>query len=380
MCEYKTIFNKMQKAFDDEHFCNKSCRGRNVKIDFINNGVFIAMVGAPGRGKSHSFSIIQSYLSRFQRNVNLYNAGDFRRVWEKEIKKHYKSNVSGFIKMCYDKKLTEERVLDTYEAELLTWLSGRSRAIPGSVFSHFKNLNEAFAQLCIKSAMAQVKSGEIIVLDATNTDVPRRDYIIQQFKKLKKDNVNLLFIENICFNEPQLKKNFASKLLDSDDYKKAVSDVCEPEVSKSTPLKKVIHDVITDHNLLTLPCIKLKKDFTECERVILESMKDITTRDMGYLKKYTPMHVSIRNKSKSTVYTIRQHKKKNIGYVQLLNVICRSGSKKQHSLYTTNVENTKGNLIEYLANVDVTKEIKASYGQEQRVKVSKSDIETLLPK
>lgn len=377
MCEYKKVYGRLEKHFKTGHFCNDECWGQNVPIEIEKNGVFIAMVGPPARGKSATYNTIQSYLEKFNKSAWLYNAGDFRRVWEDQVKAHFNSNVDAFIQFCYKKKFAQQDSLESHREELLNWLSGRIKAIPGNVFAHFKQLNEEFARVCIKEANKKVNTGEIIVLDATNTDIPRREYIINEFKKNRSKNKTLLFVENICFNEQQLKKNFSSKLTESGDYKTQVHEKCKNLVKQGKPLTNIINNVTEEFNLLDLPCRVSNGKESNCQQTIIESMTDIVSRDMGYLKKYVPLHIAKDGKW-STVYTIRRNKTKNIGFLQILNYICTTGRKK-HSLFYSNIQHKDGSLVDYLVNADVTKEIKSSYGQKNRVIVTKSDLRDLLP-
>ena len=378
MCEYKNTFEKLEKYFKTEHFCKEQkCWGRNIPLDVEKKGMFIAMVGPPARGKSATYNIIQSYLEQFDRYAYLYNAGDFRRVWEDEVKKHFKSNVDAFISFCYKKQFAKKDTLEPHREDLLNWLTGKIKAIPGNVFSHFKDLNEEFARVCIREANKKVNAGEIIVLDATNTDIPRREYIINEFKKGRNKNKTLLFIENICFNEKQLKKNFSSKLTESGDYKTQVNQNCKKLVTPKRNIHEIIDSVTEHFNLLYLPCKTQNGNVNQCENTILDSMIDIVSRDMGYLKKYVPLHVSANGKW-STIYTIRRNKDKNIGFLQLLNHICLPENKR-NSLFYSNIKHQDGNLIDFIVHADVTKEIKSSYGQKNRVFVTGHDLKHLLP-
>lgn len=376
MCEYQKTFKKFQKVFKEETFCNEACRGRNVKISPSSDAIFVAMVGPPARGKSATFAFLQRYFAKYNRSVYLFNAGDYRRVWEKQVKKIYKKNVDGFINMCYEKKLANQGALQPHRLTLMKWLKSTQPAIPGEVFSSFKNLNNEFASVCIKDAMEYMEKGKVVVLDATNTDIARREFIISQFKEVKNPSRKLLFVENICFSEKQLKGNFMSKLLESSDYKGQVRQDCG---SMTDNLPNIIKKIIENYDLLDMPCQKFNtKSLTPCEATVLESMKDITTRDMGYLTKYVPMHVSKKG-SKSTVYTIKRNKSKDIGYIQIVNMVCLKDN--HSSIYKTNLKAAKDKMgiAEYLVSVKVTDEENASsYGQEERIKVNPESLNHLL--
>lgn len=378
MSEYKKSFNKLQKVFQDEHFCNKECYGRNIHIDLLHDGIFIAMVSPPSRGKSSSFNFLRKYFATYNRSVYLFNLGDTRRVWEIQIKKIYKHDVDGFISLCENKKFVKRGSLEPYRETLKTWLKSSQPAIPGNVFGEFKTLNNEFATVGIKQAMEYMEKGKVVVLDATNTDIARRDYIIDEFKSVKSSMKKLIFIENICFDTNQLQLNFMSKLTESSDYKAAVKGACEPEAEKKgKPLKSVIHSIIENYHLLDMPNAQFEDD-KSCKSVVVASMQDITTRDLGYLNKYVPMHVA-KNGSKSTIYTIRRNKTKDIGYIQLVNMVCLKNKSK--SIYKTNLAYVPDNsgLAEYLSSVNIKDESNASsYGQEERIIVKPKDVQHLL--
>ena len=378
MSEYKKTFNKFQKVFQDEHFCNKECYGRNIQIDPQNDGLFISMVGLVGRGKSSSFNFLRKYFAAYNRTVYLFNLGDIRRQFEAQIKKIYKHDVDGFITLCENKKFVKQGSLGPYRETLKTWLKSTQPAIPGNVFSEFKTLNNEFATVGLKQAMEYVEKGKVVVLDATNTDIARRELIIDEFKNVKSSTKKLIFLENICFDADQLQLNFMSKLLESSDYKAAVKGACEPEAAKKgKPLKSVIHSIIENYHLLDMPNAQFEDD-KSCKSVVVASMRDITTRDLGYLNKYVPMHVA-KNGSKSTIYTIRRNKTKDIGYIQLVNMVCLKNKTK--SIYKTNLAYVPDNsgLAEYLSSVNIKDESEASsYGQEERIIVKPKDVQHLL--
>lgn len=378
MSEYKKTFNKFEKVFQDEHFCNKECYGRNINIDPQNDGIFFGMVGLPARGKSSSFNFLRKYFAAYNRSVYLFNAGDVRRSYEAQIKKIYKRDVDGFITLCENKKFVKKGALDPHRVTLEKWFKSSQPAIPGDVFAEFKTLNNEFAKICIKQAMEYMQNGKVVVLDATNTDIARRELIIDKFKSVESSTKKLIFIENICFDAAQLQVNFMSKLTESSDYKAAVKGACEPEAEKKgKPLKSVIHSIIENYHLLDMPNAQFEYD-KSCKSVVVASMQDITTRDLGYLNKYVPMHVA-KNGSKSTIYTIRRNKTKDIGYIQLVNMVCLKNKSK--SIYKTNLAYVPDNsgLAEYLSFVNIKDESEASsYGQEERIIVKPKDVQHLL--
>ena len=378
MSEYKKTFNKFQKVFHDEHFCNEECYGRNIRIDPQQDGIFVAMVGPVARGKSSSFNFLRKYFAAYNRSVYLFNLGDIRRQFELQIKKTYKHDVNGFITLCENKKFVKKGSLEPYRETLNNWLKSTQPAIPGNVFGEFKTLNNEFATVGIKQAMEYVEKGKVVVLDATNTDIARRELIIAEFKAMKSSTKKLIFLENICFDADQLRLNFMSKLTESSDYKGAVKGACGPVAEKKgKPLKSIIHNIIENYPLLDMPDAKFDDD-KSCKSVVVASMQDITTRDLGYLNKYVPMHVA-KNGSKSTIYTIRRNKTKDIGYIQLVNQVCLNNKTK--SIYKTNLAYVSDNsgLAEYLSSVDIKNEPNASsYGQEERIIVRPKDVQHLV--
>lgn len=380
MCQYERQFNKFLKVFKDEHFCNDVCWGRNITIDPVKDAIFVAMVGPPARGKSATFAFLQQYFANYNRSVYLFNAGDYRRVWEKQVKRIYKTNVDAFIKMCYDKKLTEPNALQPYRLALMKWLKSKQSAIPGDIFGAFKSLNNEFAMVCIRDAMKYMEKNKVVVFDATNTDISRRETIMNVFATANQPSKKLLFIENICFDEKQLKENFLSKLLESSDYKNEVKNDCAKQIVRDKlKLSQIIHKIIEKYDLLELPCQQVNTtELNECEHTVIASMQDITTRDSGYLKKYVPLHVA-QNGLKSTIYSIRRNKRKDIGYIQLINSVCLRG--KHLSIYKTNLKQNddKSSIAEYLASVKITDiETLSSYGQNERIAVNVNSLTHLL--
>lgn len=378
MSEYKKTFNQFQKVFNNEHFCNQECRGRNIHVDPQTNGIFVAMVGAPGRGKSSSFNFLRKYFAKYNRSVHLFNAGDVRRAWEGEIKKTFKRDVDGFITMCEKRSFVSKGALQPHRETLSKWFKSTQPAIPGDAFGVFKTLNNEFAKVCIKQGMEYIEQGKIVVLDATNTDFARRDYIMDEFKSVKNPMKKLIFIENICFDAAQLKTNFLSKLTESSDYKAAIRSACEPVAErKHKPITSVIHSIIENYDLLDMPDADVQTD-NSCTSVVVASMQDITSRDLGYLNKYVPMHVA-KHGSKSTIYHIRRNKPKDIGYLQIVNQVCLTNKTK--SIFKTNLAYVadKSGLVEFLSSVDIKNEPNASsYGQDERMVVKRQDVQHLL--
>ncbi len=380
MCDYKDVFENLRDHFHDSYFCNAACKTK-VRVDSDKGGIFIAMVGPPARGKSATFDVLQRYFTHgpSARSVTMYNAGDFRRTWEIKVKEKYSTlGVDKFIDLCRDKGYASDANLNRHRADLKRWLQdAKAPAIPGHVFADFKALNEAFAKVCINEGIKAVASGNIVVLDATNTDIARRRYIMKRFQTVivdkahKKANQHrLLFIENVCFDPARLMKNFSSKLLESGDYKDQVRKDC---AGVRPSLEAAITRYLERQDLLELPCKVISKGVTDgCEYTVLKSMKDITSRDRGYLAKYEPLHVS-KSKKRSTIATIVAANSKYIGYIQILNAACRTSART--SLYTTNVV---GDLPHFLASFDVNKKARSSYGQQNRARVDANKIAKLL--
>lgn len=385
MCDYKDVFEDLRDHFQDSYFCNAACK-TSVRIDSKRGGIFIAMVGPPARGKSATFEVLHLYYTQGPRarSVTMYNAGDFRRKWEIEVKRKYSAlGVDKFIELCRDKGYASDASLLKHRADLRRWLQdAKTSAIPGHVFADFKSLNDAFAKVCINEGIKSVAAGNIVVLDATNTDIARRRYIIKRFQtKLEEANNKraamphrLLFIENVCFDPSRLMKNFSSKLLGSGDYKEQVRHDCQGV----RPLEATITRYLRQQDLLELPCKLISKGVAGgCEYTVLKSMKDITSRDRGYLAKYAPLHVS-KDRKRSTISSIVASNSRYIGYIQILNAACRSSAKKTErtSLYTTNVV---GDLPHFLASFDVSdKKSGSSYGQQNRAAVDAKKVSKLL--
>lgn len=380
MCDYKDIFEDLRDHFQDSYFCNAACKTK-VRVDSDKGGIFIAMVGPPARGKSATFDVLQRYFTQgpHARSVTMYNAGDFRRKWEIQVKERYSTlGVDKFIDMCRDKGYASAASLSRHRADLKRWLQdAKAPAIPGHVFADFKALNEAFAKVCINEGIRSVAAGNIVVLDATNTDIARRGYIIKRFQHVIVDKTRkrimphrLLFIENVCFDPARLMKNFSSKLLESGDYKEQVRKDC---AGVRPTLDAAITRYLRRQDLLELPCKLISKGVADgCEYTVLKSMKDITSRDRGYLTKYAPLHVS-KDRKRSTIATIVATNSRYIGYIQILNAACRTSART--SLYTTNVV---GDLPHFLASFDVNKKASSSYGQHNRATVNANIVAKLL--
>ena len=154
---YKEVFEQLQSKFTT--FCNDQCKDNKVTIDFATKGAFIAMVGPPARGKSASYDVINTFVQETTRGAKsaiLYNAGDFRRIWEQYVYNTFDNNYTGFSEYLVSKKiLTSAFVDDTVISALTTWLhSDRSSTpqtahpIPGSVFKLFGNINNIFHFFC----------------------------------------------------------------------------------------------------------------------------------------------------------------------------------------------------------------------------------------
>jgi hypothetical protein len=76
----------------------------------------------------------------------------------------------------------------TITDELTEWAEdddADNTAIPGGLFGNVSVLNEVFAKLCWSKGMEMLSNGEsrFVIFDATNTNCPRRDAVIDDFEK-----------------------------------------------------------------------------------------------------------------------------------------------------------------------------------------------------
>lgn len=367
------------------HFCkldDGSSHWPKVNVSETNN-VLVVMVGPPARGKSATFN----KLTKVFRDIAMINAGDVRRVYETELKKRYRTATDHAKKDALLNKLMEYCSNKERKQEMMDWLKNdTSTAIPGGAFKDFADLNEKFAVICLDKAMAMLNENKSVFFDATNTTIERRKKIIDTFlnsNSTSKKN-RLLFIENICTNQIQLKKNFISKLAESGDYKGEVNKKCKKNNANSNVVTRA-SAVVKNTSLYEIP--NMQKNDDECRMAVINALADILTRDYGYVRKYVPMNSNKGPSGESTLTTIRaankKTKNKNIAFLQLVLRMClpesdefKNIAKNIRGLQNSNIYLPFLKRLLYALVADSNDA--ASYGQTGRVEFHAEDLRDLL--
>lgn len=141
--------------------------------------LIVIMVGLPARGKTFLSMRLERYLSWQGYKVKIFNAGSYRRdilgartsfsSFFNPEKKEFVRERENIAKECFN--------------DLITWMD---------------------------------KRGDIGIYDATNVTSYRREYLISECDK---NNLNYIFIENICDNAEILNNIIDIKIENSPDYK-----------------------------------------------------------------------------------------------------------------------------------------------------------------
>jgi hypothetical protein len=317
---YRSQFEKLADAI--EHFDDHP---PNFVKNFPNSEFVAAAVGPPARGKSYLYGLLAKYTRKQLRTLSskspnpivLRNAGDLRRVWENEIALASKpvTALNQYFKLL--RASDDDRQLWTTD-----WIHGQiyrkqQRAIPGHLFSteFGKRLNNYFAAIALDLVYKDAHHGKVAYFDATNTDAPRRSYLIQMATRLKKP---LVFLENLCVNPEFLFRSFFTKIFASSDYSRRLRAECSE--SDVNMLHERSWEDTTLFNWETrLQSVPVPSG---CLEAFGDSMNDILKRDHGYLKKYIPLHVKDPITRRSTIDEINQHNRRHpsvpIAYVQTM--------------------------------------------------------------
>lgn len=153
--------------------------------------ICVILVGLPASGKSTMAHKVCQYLNGIDLKSHIYNAGDIRRI----VKDSF--NDSNYFSP------------DNLEA---------------------KEEREKFALMAIENLIEDLKNDVINVgfLDATNTTIKRREFMINY---LKQNGINVVIMNVECNNEKLLNYNINSKANNADykgrDYESAISDFRE---------------------------------------------------------------------------------------------------------------------------------------------------------
>ena len=347
--------------------------------------VFVALVGPPGRGKSAAMDVLVPFFknhfgletdAEVEAQIQVWNAGEIRRVWESTVKRKDESGELINIDHLEGLRSFSEET----RADLVEWaMDPSAKAIPASLYQNVSALNEAFAQICIREGFARLARGDVsvILFDATNTNCARREDIMDAMHLANDEGtVSLMFFENMCPNQERLFRNFASKLCGSGDYKHHYDkDTCPEfrevlvedclqalrDIDDHRPLLEVFlmrRRDVEDRVLHTVPqnASALGIDegrADEMTRHFLADMLDITERDiLSYQTKYRPLHApcvaNASPRADSTITLVNAYNEANeakavgnagengvngsITYMQVINEACTANGDQTRTI------------------------------------------------
>ena len=150
-----------------------SRRSPNGAINQTASKLVIAMVGCPARGKSYIVKKLARYFNWSGHSCRIFNCGERRRqqATDSQSAQFFDSTNSG------NYAIREQLAMETLEA-LVTWVVS--------------------------------DKGTVGILDATNSDVARRQKIIDRIHQ--EDDLKVLFVESICTDTELLEANMRLKL------------------------------------------------------------------------------------------------------------------------------------------------------------------------
>lgn len=211
----------------------------------------IAMVGLPGRGKSYTASKLARYLKWLHYKVRVFNFGAYRRQYIGSQKR-----ASFYDPYDKDSAARRDRMADIAMNDLLEYITQ--------------------------------ESGEIGILDATNTTLERRQNILR-FVRENIPNAVVMWVESICNDEKVLETSIREVKAKHPDYdgvdpEKAVTDFR----ARIAQYKKVYVPVNSDPSVDEGSHIKL------IDAGVAISMRKVSgalsTKLAGFLMNLRPMH------------------------------------------------------------------------------------------
>jgi broad specificity phosphatase PhoE len=164
------------------------------------DSLVLVMVGLPARGKTHTSRRLLRYLEFFYGSKSkIFNVGNYRR---EEVSKD-----------------DGEVVKDT------TFVSAEFFNPNNEAAMGIRQKACALAIEDLRAFMDDKSSGDankIAILDATNSTVERRTWLVNELKSHK---YKTMFIENVCTNKERIEANIRAVKLGSPDYKNVDPDL-----------------------------------------------------------------------------------------------------------------------------------------------------------
>lgn len=160
------------------------CEGfvtRNALTESAPGTIFV-LVGLPGRGKSFISRKIEGFLKWQGKKTKMFNAGAYRRS-------------------CEDPSASGRAAF--FDSNNKAALAIRTEAASNALVDLLQYLDEG---------------NEIGIFDATNSTEARRQMIIREAEKRRR-NYHVIFIEILCTDPVVLETNFRNKVLHSPDFK-----------------------------------------------------------------------------------------------------------------------------------------------------------------
>jgi len=188
----------------------------------------ILMSGLPGMGKSHFSKKITEHFSALGYKIATFNAGNYRRAL-----------------------LGAEAPADFFNPSIDTYV----------------HLREEIASKCLEDLLAWMQTGDLAILDATNSSPQRRQYLRE---RLAQKGLDYIFVEFICTNRGLLERLMDAKIKNGQDFKgkprtQARQELAERLSNYARAYQKIDageENVITVYNLgerITNSCSSQKK-------------------------------------------------------------------------------------------------------------------------
>ncbi|KAK8808031.1 hypothetical protein WA588_006516, partial [Blastocystis sp. NMH] len=150
---------------------------RPLSSGIIDKKTVIVMIGLPATGKSYISKMLHRYLNWKGFKTEVFNAGDYRRI-------------------C------------GHTGELSSFFDPNNKTA--------MELRTKYAMMALDALISfLMNGGDVGVFDATNSNVERREYILNRCESM---GFHVLFLESVCNDEALIQKNCEMKL-NSPDYR-----------------------------------------------------------------------------------------------------------------------------------------------------------------
>ncbi|KAK9460507.1 PFK26 6-phosphofructo-2-kinase-like protein [Lipomyces oligophaga] len=193
----------------------------------VGSKLVIVMVGLPARGKSYITKKLARYLNWLQHDTKIFNVGNTRR--------QSNHRVGPASHPLPDSPLLKPADVEAALEDARTANSGNqhdelSTSHPASFFSPenraMATLRESWAMQTLDELLdwILIGNGSIGILDATNSTIKRRAFILNRVKERSNGELKVLFLESICNDKELLEQNLRLKL-SGPDYRGQDPDV-----------------------------------------------------------------------------------------------------------------------------------------------------------